>query len=93
MIDLQQAYLYTLLNVQALAFQINVTNRFRYTMVMIVADHVAVGAGHGGTDLEELTVPLIYFGAGIKNGYQIQQQIYQDNAAATIAFALQLDPL
>ncbi|WP_290797856.1 alkaline phosphatase family protein [Flavihumibacter sp. UBA7668] len=61
------------------------------TMVMIVADHGGIGAGHGGTDLEELTVPVIYFGAGIKNGYQIQQQIYQYDAAATIAFALQLE--
>ncbi|KYP15247.1 PA14 domain-containing protein, partial [Flavihumibacter sp. CACIAM 22H1] len=60
------------------------------TMVMVVADHGGVGYGHGGTELEELTVPVIYFGVGIKNGYQIQQQIYQYDAAATIAFALQL---
>lgn len=57
---------------------------------MIVADHGGIGSGHGGEDIEELTVPMIFYGAGVKKGHPIQQQIYQYDAAATIAFALKL---
>lgn len=60
------------------------------TMVMVVSDHGGTGMAHGGYDLEEVTVPIIYYGAGIKQGYLIQQQIYQYDVAATIAFALKL---
>lgn len=60
------------------------------TLLMIVADHGGTGTGHGGEDIEELTVPMIFYGAGVKKGYQIKQQIYQYDAAATIAFALNL---
>lgn len=62
------------------------------TLLIIVADHGGVGTGHGGEDIEELTVPMIFFGAGIKKGHRIQHQIYQYDAAATIAFALNLKP-
>ena len=60
------------------------------TLLMIVADHGGIGTSHGGEDIEELTVPMIFFGAGVKKGHLIQQQIYQYDAAATIAFALNL---
>lgn len=60
------------------------------TLLMIVADHGGIGTSHGGEDIEELTVPMIFYGAGVKKGYKIQQQIYQYDAAATIAFALGL---
>lgn len=60
------------------------------TLLMIVADHGGIGSGHGGEDIEELTIPMIFYGAGVKKGHAIQQQIYQYDAAATIAFALKL---
>ncbi len=60
------------------------------TLLMIVSDHGGIGKGHGGGDIEELTIPMIFHGAGVKKGYRIQQQIYQYDAAATIAFALNL---
>src|SRR5690606_15777570 len=52
------------------------------TLLMIVADHGGIGTSHGGEDIEELTVPMIFFGAGVKKGHLIQQQIYQYDAAA-----------
>ncbi|MCF1713291.1 alkaline phosphatase family protein [Flavihumibacter sp. RY-1] len=60
------------------------------TLLMIVADHGGIGSGHGGEDIEELTVPMIFYGAGVKKGHQIQHQVYQYDASATIAFALNL---
>jgi hypothetical protein len=60
------------------------------TLLMIVADHGGIGSGHGGEDIEELTVPMIFYGAGVKKGHAIQHQVYQYDASATIAFALKL---
>jgi len=60
------------------------------TMIMIVPDHGGIFYGHGGNRYEELTTPIIYSGKGIKNGYQIKQQIYRYDVAADVAFALGL---
>jgi len=58
------------------------------TMVMIVSDHGGILHGHGGNTYEELTTPIIYYGKGIKKGYEIRQQIYRFDVAADVAFAL-----
>ncbi|MDR1518196.1 MAG: alkaline phosphatase [Dysgonamonadaceae bacterium] len=60
------------------------------TLVMVVSDHGGINKGHGGNTLEELTTPIIYYGAGIKKGYEIKQQIYRYDVAADVAFALGL---
>lgn len=60
------------------------------TLVMIVSDHGGINKGHGGESAEEITIPVIYYGSGIKKGYQIQQPVYQYDVAATVAFALNL---
>ncbi len=58
------------------------------TMVMVVSDHGGIGYGHGGETYEEMTVPAIFCGKGIKKGYKIEQQVYQYDVAASIAFSL-----
>lgn len=60
------------------------------TLVMIVSDHGGINKGHGGESAEEITIPVIYYGQGVKKGYKIQQPVYQYDVAATIAFALNL---
>jgi predicted AlkP superfamily pyrophosphatase or phosphodiesterase len=60
------------------------------TLVMIVADHGGKDKGHGGESEGEITIPVIYYGNGIKKGYKIQQAVYQYDVAATVAFALNL---
>lgn len=62
------------------------------TLVMVVSDHGGVGKGHGGFVPEETEVPYIMAGAGIKQGYEIQQQVVAYDYAATIAFALGVTP-
>ena len=61
------------------------------TMIMVVSDHGGVHHGHGDAAWEEITVPFIFCGAGIKENYEIRQQIYVFDLAATVAFALGLD--
>lgn len=60
------------------------------TLVIIVSDHGGINKGHGGESAEEITIPVIYYGQGIKKGYKIQQPVYQYDLAATVAFALKL---
>lgn len=61
------------------------------TLVLVVSDHGGKGKGHGGESVEEITVPVIYYGPGVKKGYVVQQPVYQYDLAATIAFALGLE--
>ena len=57
---------------------------------MIVSDHGGFNKGHGGVSPEEVTVPVIYYGKGIKQNYKIQQTVYMYDVAANVAFALNL---
>ena len=61
------------------------------SVVMVVADHGGIGYGHGGQSWEEMTVPFILYGKGIKKGYEIQEQTYMYDVGPTIVFALGLE--
>ena len=61
------------------------------TLIMIVSDHGGMNRGHGGESEDELTVPVIYYGMGIKKNYKIQQTVYMYDVAANVAFALNLN--
>lgn len=60
------------------------------TLVIITSDHGGIGYGHGGESPEEMTVPVVLAGRGVKCGYRLQQQTYIYDIAATAAFALRL---
>lgn len=60
------------------------------TLIMVVSDHGGFLKGHGGESLDELTVPVIYYGKGIKQNYKVQQTVYMYDVAANVAFALGL---
>ena len=61
------------------------------TMIMVVSDHGGIGYGHGGTNTEEIYVPFILSGAGVKKNYSVTTDIYMFDVAPTIAFALSLE--
>jgi hypothetical protein len=58
------------------------------TVLLITSDHGGKGKGHGGESLEELEIPFILYGKGVKRGQQIIQPVYQYDNAATVAFVL-----
>lgn len=60
------------------------------TIVIISADHGGIGKGHGGESLNEVEIPFIVWGKGIKKNYTINYPVYQYDNAATVAFALGL---
>ncbi|MDR2763761.1 MAG: alkaline phosphatase family protein [Tannerella sp.] len=62
-----------------------------HTMIMIVSDHGGIYHGHGDAAWEEVTVPVIFSGAGIRKNYEVKQQMYVFDMAANVAFALGLD--
>lgn len=63
---------------------------FEKTMFIISADHGGLGFGHGGESLAEMEIPFIMYGAGIKNGYKIEETVYQYDNAPTVAYAMGL---
>ena len=72
--------------------QVKVSGIDKNTLVIITADHGGVGYGHGGATLEEAEIAMVIYGKDIKTGYEVQQQVYTYDLAATIAFALNIVP-
>jgi hypothetical protein len=62
------------------------------TLVIIWADHGGLGTGHGGATLQEAEIAGILSGKNIRKGYEVKQQVYTYDLAATIAFALNITP-
>ena len=62
------------------------------TLVMIVSDHGGIRRVHGGESEDEINVPVIFYGNGVKKNYKIQQTVYMYDVAANVAFALNLKP-
>ena len=62
------------------------------TLVIVTADHGGRGKGHGKATPEEAEIAMILYGKGIKQGYEIQQQVYTYDLAATLAFAFHVTP-
>ncbi|SIQ29700.1 alkaline phosphatase family protein [Maribacter ulvicola] len=60
------------------------------TMVVVSSDHGGTGKGHGGESLDEVEIPFILWGKGIKKNYQIKYPVYQYDNAATVAHALNI---
>lgn len=57
-------------------------------LFLVTSDHGGIGTGHGGETVEEIEIPFILYGAGIKKGLEMPQTVYTYDNAATVAFAL-----
>ena len=55
------------------------------TVFIVVADHGGIGKGHGGSTPQEVNVPFIFSGAGIKKNHQIKSFVNNYDLSATIA--------
>ncbi|MBQ6049055.1 MAG: alkaline phosphatase [Bacteroidaceae bacterium] len=55
------------------------------TIIILTSDHGGVGTGHGGNHPDELTVPVVYCGKGVKKNYEIPDVVMQFDVASTIA--------
>ena len=61
------------------------------TLVIVSSDHGGIGYGHGGETPDEIEIPFIVWGKGIKKGHEIKHTVFTYDIAATVAFALGID--
>ena len=60
------------------------------TAIVIIADHGGVGHGHGGTSPQEVNVPLIITGPGIKKNYELKDSPRNYDMTVTVSKMLGL---
>ncbi|WP_092897526.1 alkaline phosphatase [Algoriphagus aquimarinus] len=61
------------------------------TIIMLSSDHGGVEKGHGGKSLEEIYIPWVISGPGVKVNHEINDLIMTYDTGATIAWILGLD--
>lgn len=64
---------------------------FEDSHLMFISDHGGIGNGHGGTTPEEMTVPWVISGPGIKQGFTIEEPNNTVNTASTVLRLFGLD--
>ncbi|MGD8778481.1 MAG: alkaline phosphatase family protein [Ignavibacteria bacterium] len=64
---------------------------FEETTFLVTSDHGGIGFGHGGETLEEIEIPFILYGKGIKKAHPVKHTVYTYDNAATCAFALNIE--
>lgn len=62
------------------------------TVVIMTADHGGKGKSHGDPTMEEIEIPIILSGPGIKRGHEIIDPVNTYDTAATVAELLGLRP-
>lgn len=55
------------------------------TVFVVIADHGGIGKNHGGNTPQEVNVPFVLSGAGIKKGYHITSLVNNYDLPVTIA--------
>lgn len=60
------------------------------TVILVTADHGGKDKGHGGKSLDEVQIPWVIYGKGIKQGHELKSTIITFDTAATIAKLLGL---
>jgi predicted AlkP superfamily pyrophosphatase or phosphodiesterase len=64
--------------------------RLEGTLVILTADHGGIGISHGGSDPESMTIPWIIAGPGVREGYELSDEVRVYDTAVTAAWALGL---
>lgn len=57
---------------------------YKDTHILFTSDHGGVGNGHGGVSPEEMIVPWVWTGPGIKKGFTIEEPNNTVNTASTV---------
>ncbi|MGJ1386657.1 alkaline phosphatase [Sphingobacterium spiritivorum] len=61
------------------------------TIVLITSDHGGIDKGHGGKSLDEVEIPWIISGPGVKVNHEIKSSIITYDTGATLAWILGLE--
>ena len=58
------------------------------TTILVTSDHGGLGRGHGGNSPEEVTIPWIITGPGVKEGFEITNWVDTYDTAPTLAYLM-----
>jgi len=61
------------------------------TLIIVTADHGGHGTAHGSSREEDVTIPWIVHGPGVRAGHEIHQPVWIGDTAATALYALGLE--
>lgn len=64
---------------------------YENTVFMVSSDHAGLGYGHGGYSLEEMEIPFIAYGHGVKHNHTHRIPINVYDVPATALYALSLE--
>jgi len=73
--------------------KLTATKQMEKTVVLVVSDHGGLEKKHGGSSPDEMIVPFIIYGKGVKKGYEIKHPVFNYDLAPTVAwlFGFQLN--
>ena len=61
------------------------------TIIFVISDHGGFGTGHGGSRPDEMIVPFIISGKGVKKGYEMKHPVFTYDLAPTVAWLFGFD--
>ena len=62
------------------------TGMLDQTVVFVLSDHGGFEKAHGGTHPDEMIVPFIISGKGVKKGYEMKHPVFTYDLAPTVAW-------
>jgi phosphopentomutase len=62
------------------------------TTILVVSDHGGHGRGHGNDIPDDMTIPFILHGSGVKRGHRIAGPVDVRDVASTVAHLLGIEP-
>jgi predicted AlkP superfamily pyrophosphatase or phosphodiesterase len=65
---------------------------FDKTVFLLTSDHGGKDKDHGNATMQEITIPWLIYGPGVKKGFEITEPINTFDTAATLAFLLGVEP-
>lgn len=61
------------------------------TVIVVVSDHGGINRGHGGKTMDEMQTPIVFYGKGIKKGFEIPESTMVYDIAGTLAYLLDVE--
>lgn len=68
--------------------QLKRSGMYEETVIIVISDHGGLESGHGGIHPDEMTVPFLISGKGIKKGYKLDHPVFIYDLAPTVAYLL-----